>query len=148
MSKHNFISGYETHAEWYKNARETLLASSNPPDWLVDEGKSIKERERLEAALVAADAQLQIDRADETESEFYLRMVKRDAAVRSKMRANKKTPPSKETQELCHARIRLWIQEQDGMTTMDYPEWGIEECRLVSLREAFEMRLWATGEYK
>lgn len=69
---------------------------SNPPDWLVDEGEAIAERERLDVVEAAADAQLHIDRADESESEFYLRMVKRDAAVRAKMRANRKTPPSKE----------------------------------------------------
>lgn len=41
-----------------------------------------------------------------------------------------------------------WIQEQDEMSTMDYPEWINEEGRLVTLRENIEDQLRATGEYE
>ncbi|KZP04437.1 hypothetical protein FIBSPDRAFT_878517 [Athelia psychrophila] len=152
MPKHNFVSGYVSHDAWYARyagARQTQQRiGSNPPEWLVDQGKAIAERERLDAAKAAAEAQLHVDRAGESESEFYLRMVQRDAAVRAEMRAGGMKLPPKETHKDWYARVRRWIQEKEGMSTMEYPEWISEEGRLVALRENIEDQLRASGEYE
>ncbi|KZP04438.1 hypothetical protein FIBSPDRAFT_878519 [Athelia psychrophila] len=97
----------------------------------------------------AADAQLPADRADESESEFFLRMVQRDAAVRAEMRASGKTLPLKQAYKDWYAlRMRQRIQEQEEMSKMDSPEEITEEGRLVALRETIENQLRASGEYE
>lgn len=140
-----FISGYESHDDWYECTRSTLTQSqyTNPPDYLVAEGKAIAERERLAAEKEAADNG---EAPPETQRDYFRRQVKRDAAVRAEMRARGMEPPIKETHSEWYERRRQWIKDQPNMSVWDYPEWLNEEGRLVALRETLEDELRKTGE--
>ena len=59
--------------------------NTGPPDEIVlAEGKAIAARELLAAEKEAAD---NIERPNETETEYFRRLVKRDAIVRTELRA-------------------------------------------------------------
>lgn len=148
MSQYLFISGYDSHDDWYASIRQmrTLgeLHGFELPEWLVAEGKAIAERERLNAEIAATETL--VEQREETEEQFYMRMVKRDAAVRAQMRANGMEPPAKETHDKWYEYRRQWIKDQPGMSAWDYPKWIDEEGRLVALREKMEDQLRASGE--
>lgn len=148
MSPYKFISGYESHADWYTGVRQMksmgAFSGSEPPEWLIVEGKAIAERERLSAEIAATETP--VEQREETEEEFYTRMVKRDAAVRAQMRANGMEPPAKETHDQWYECMRQWIKAQPGMSVWEYPSWIEEEGRLVAVREKIEDELRASGE--
>jgi hypothetical protein len=142
----NFISGYESHDEWYQRLRSAyggFRLNTGPPDEIVAEGKAIAAHELLAAEKEAAD---NIERPNETETEYFRRLVKRDATVRTELRAQGMKPPRKETHEEWYERRRQWIKDQPNMSVWDYPAWLNEEGRVVALRENLEDELRDIGE--
>ncbi|KIM78944.1 hypothetical protein PILCRDRAFT_10863, partial [Piloderma croceum F 1598] len=93
----NFISGYESHDDWYQRLQSAyggFRLNTGPPDETVAEGKAIGARELLAAEKEAAD---NIERPNETETEYFSRLVKRDATVRTELRAQGMKPPEGDT---------------------------------------------------